>query len=131
MVEKVIATLPAGPADKPVEQWSIGELVTDTARHGVMRIRELAMRSLEQDRPLAEQRLIFDASSTVAKLLASVEMEAMRRKQDQAAMSAFVKTVDAFEAQLYGLTEKTAERQRAKTAERPAWATKGSWQARK
>jgi hypothetical protein len=51
------------------------------------------------------------------KLLANVQMEAMRRKQDEAQLSAFMATVDAFEAQLYGPTKKTAERQQAKAAE--------------
>src|SRR5262249_36241820 len=35
-------------------------------------------------RPIWEQRLIFDAASTTAKLLANVQMEAMRRKPDDA-----------------------------------------------
>ena len=47
-------------------------------------------------------------------------MEAMRRKQDEAQLSAFTATVDAFEAQLYGPTKKTAERPNAKAAERAA-----------
>jgi hypothetical protein len=47
-------------------------------------------------------------------------MEAMKRKNDEADMAAFVKTVDAFEAQLYGPTKKTTERRQVKAAERAA-----------
>ena len=91
-----------------------------------MRIREFVSRSMDEgsadyrERPPWEQRLILDASSTVAKLLANVQIEAMRRKQDEAQLSAFIATVDAFEAQLYGPTKQIAERPKAKGADRAA-----------
>jgi hypothetical protein len=112
MAEKVIATLPAGPSDRPIEQWTHNELLVDGARLGLIRIREFVSRSMDEgsadyrERPAWEQRLILDASTTVAKVLANVQMEAMRRKQDEAQLSAFMATVDAFETQLYGPTKK-------------------------
>ena len=42
------------------------------------------------------------------------------RKQDEAQLSAFTATVDAFEAQLYGPTKQIAERPKAKGADRAA-----------
>jgi hypothetical protein len=106
MAQKVIEALPAGPGDRPIEQWTIGELLADGARLGLMRIREFASRSLDEvkmaDRPIWEQRLIFDASSTVAKLLARVQMDAMREKSDdKVQVAALIARVGAFERQLY------------------------------
>jgi hypothetical protein len=99
---------------KPIEEWSIAELLQDGARHGLQRLREFASRVCDEnasgERSAWESRLIIEASTTLAKLLANAQMEAMRRKQDDAQLSAFMATVDAFEAQLYEPTKKTAER---------------------
>jgi len=57
--------------------------LVDAARLGLMRIREFVWRSMDEgsadyrERPSSEQRLILDASSTVATLLANVQMEAI------------------------------------------------------
>jgi hypothetical protein len=78
MVDKVIAGLPAAQADRPVAEWTLNELLTDSARLGLLRIRELVSRSMDDDsadyreHSPREQRLILDASTTVAKLLANV-----------------------------------------------------------
>jgi hypothetical protein len=119
---KATAHLPG----KAIEEWSIAELLQDGARFGLMRLREFASRICDETDPNAkerhgrEQQLILNASTTVAKLLANEQMDAMRRKADEQHMATFIPTVDAFEAQLYGPTAVTEKRQRAKAAERAA-----------
>jgi hypothetical protein len=112
-IDKVVPGLPeVVPSGKALEQSTHNELLVDAARLGLLRIRELVSRSMDEAaerakvRPSREQRLIFNASATVAKLLANVQMEAMRRKQDEAQLSACMAAVDAFEAQLCGPTKK-------------------------
>ena len=115
--------MPAGPVEKPVEQWSLGEILTDRARLGMLRLREFVSRSADEDLsdpPVAEQRLILEASATVAKLFAHVQMEALRVRADGRAIEELTRMADAVETQLYGPTKKTAECQRAKAAERAA-----------
>jgi hypothetical protein len=54
-------------------------LLQDGARLGLMRLREFAMRvcieNASGERPARESRLIIEASTTIAKLLAKVQME--------------------------------------------------------
>jgi hypothetical protein len=42
LVEKVVAALPPAPIDKPLEQWSHGEILADGARSGLLRLRQFA-----------------------------------------------------------------------------------------
>jgi hypothetical protein len=59
---------------------------------------------------------VFNASITLAKVRANVQMEDMRRKSDEAQMSAFLETVHALETQRYGPRTATVERQKAAAA---------------
>src|SRR4051812_15883539 len=43
MVDALIEILPAGPLEKPVEEWSAYELLSDGTRQALMRHREMAM----------------------------------------------------------------------------------------
>lgn len=76
MVEQVVKHLPA-PLDKPVESWSHAEILADGARHGLLRMRELALRGMNGE-PW-EQRLIYEASHSLSKLYAQVQEAQLRQ----------------------------------------------------
>jgi hypothetical protein len=137
-IDRVTEDLTKATAHLPatvIGEWTIAELLADGARLGLMRLREFASRICDEGNERARfGRLGNNGLSSrrrphSAKLLATVQLETMRRKADEQQFSAFLATVDAFEAQLYGPTNATVERQRAKAAERPATVEKHSSQS--
>jgi hypothetical protein len=102
------------PSGKALEQWTHNKLLVDAARLGLLPIRELVSRSMDKAAEGAKARRIrreCDGSEVAGKCADG------SRKQDEAQLSAFMAMVDGFEAQHYGPTKKTAERQQAQAAD--------------
>jgi hypothetical protein len=81
MVDQVVKALPVVPTDKPLEKWTHGEILADGARHGLLRLREVAMRPVEGD--AWEQKLVLQASESLTKLYAHVQVEQLRHAAEQ------------------------------------------------
>lgn len=79
MVDALIEVLPPGPLEKPVEEWSAYELLSDGTRQALMRHREMAMRPFG-DGPKAD-RLIIDAGNNLIKATMRVSEGILRREQ--------------------------------------------------
>ena len=108
-LDEITQHLPA----KPIDEWTIEELLADGARLGLIRLREFALRVCAEDderaqkRPAWENRLVLEASTTMAKLLANIEAEKFRARQSAEQHDALLKRVDSFEKALYNPTKKT------------------------
>jgi hypothetical protein len=72
--------------------WSLAQHVSILGRRE-MNKRPLA--GVRKERPAWEQRLIFDAASTVAKLLANVQMEAMGAKSTRVIVMCLLTNLEA------------------------------------
>jgi hypothetical protein len=83
MVEDTIAGLPAGPVDKPIEEWTPAELLSDTARLGLVRVREIVSKPISDDMDPQERRLIAEVGLGAARLLARVQEAAMRNADSE------------------------------------------------
>jgi hypothetical protein len=104
-MDDVIERLPAGPADRAVAEWTPAEILTDAARLGLMRIREIVARPISAGTDLREQRLIGDMALGVAKLLAHVQLATLQRTTDDRRWDEYDAAVARFECnerKLYG-----------------------------
>lgn len=74
------------PADKPLEQWTIAELLTDGARLGLIADRTVAGWELVEEcdaTRIKHNRLITDAGSRLYKTLARVQEASMRKADSE------------------------------------------------
>jgi hypothetical protein len=71
----IIEKLPK-PPDKPREEWSLPELLTDTTRHGLMRVHDIVSAPLSDD--IKEKRLQGEMGLGSARLLGQLQTGAMQ-----------------------------------------------------
>ena len=88
----LIEGLPTGPIEKPIEEWSLPELLTENARMGLLQnlriiSQPLKLKQRVEDTLTAEdlklQRLVGDMGLGADKLLARVQDAAMRRADSE------------------------------------------------
>ena len=90
MAEKVIATIPAGPLDKPLEAWSHGELLSDAARSSLLGLRAfVTKRAITAETDFKEDRQLADVMLGVAKLYAHVQVSQLRHVAEQEDWAAY------------------------------------------
>lgn len=127
MAQKVIATIPAGPVDKPIDAWSHAELLSYGAREGLRRVVEfVTKRSITAESDFREDRQLAEAGANIAKLFAHIQEAQLRANTDTTDWAAYKKDLDR-EARALGVLGPSsgAERMRKKRAK------KDSSQARK
>jgi hypothetical protein len=104
MIEK----LPAPPT-KPITEWSLPELLTDTARIGLIQLHGIISQPLKLKQSLEErldpdelklQRLVGDLGLGADKLLARVQDSDLRQQQHANWLEAFNKRLAEAEAKL-------------------------------
>src|ERR1051326_8270364 len=87
-----IGGLPAGPIEKPIEQWTLPELLSDTARQSLMQLRAIIMQPLKLKRHVDDvltaedlklQRVVGDYGLGADRLLARVQEAAMRKADNE------------------------------------------------
>lgn len=78
MIEADLAVLPESPPDKPLELWSTAELLNDTTRSALLKLRAIISQEFDAD-DLKKQRLIGDFSLGVGRLSARVQEASMRQ----------------------------------------------------
>ena len=117
MVDQVVKALPVVPIDKPLEKWTRGEILADGARHGLLRLRQVAMRPVEGD--AWEQKLVLQASESLTKLYAHVQVEQLRHAAEQEDWAAYQKELER-EVRALGVLEPSspAKRMREKRAKK-------------
>jgi hypothetical protein len=71
----IIEKLPKPPA-KPIEEWSLPELLTDTTRHGLMRVHDIVSAPLSDD--IKEKRLQGEMGLGSARLLGQLQTSALQ-----------------------------------------------------
>lgn len=83
----VIENLPVGPVDKPVERWSHTELLSDAARLGLIRWREIMQWECslrpETDHDVKIANLVERAANNAARVLSTVQAAAMQTSADK------------------------------------------------
>ena len=107
-VDLVVKALPVVPIDKPLEKWTHGEILADGARHGLLRLREVAMRPVEGD--AWEQKLVLQASESLTKLYAHVQVEQLRYAAEQEDWAAYQKELER-EARALGVKQEALRHQ--------------------
>src|SRR5215831_11165451 len=102
----LIEKLPA-PPKKPIEQWTLPELLTDTARMGLVQLhgiisQPLKLKQAPDDRldsdELKLQRLVGELGLGADKLLARVQESDLRHQQHEDWLEAFNKKLDEAQA---------------------------------
>lgn len=81
MADELIKLLPPGPVDKPIEEWTHSELLSDGARLGLMRDREMASwEPVDSTDPneLKRNRLIHECGSSLYNRLAVTQASALQ-----------------------------------------------------
>jgi hypothetical protein len=116
LIDKAVEAIPKGPVDKPVEQWSHGEVLSDGARHGLLRLRQFAMRDPDNLQGW-EQRLILQAAESVSKLYAAVEVAKLRHSEDTEDWAAYQRELDR-ERRMLGTLPETADTKRMRARRR-------------
>jgi hypothetical protein len=88
----LIDGLPAGPIEKPIEQWTLPELLSDTARESLVQLRAIIMQPLKLKRHVDDalsaddlklQRLVGEMGLGADRLLARVQEASMRRADSE------------------------------------------------
>ena len=88
----LIEGLPAGPIEKPIEEWTLPELLSDTARQSLMQLRAIIMQPLKLKRHVDDvltaedlklQRVVGDYGLGADRLLARVQEAAMRKADNE------------------------------------------------
>lgn len=82
-LSEVIDSLPVPSADKPLAQWTHAELLSDTARLGLLRVREILLAEIDPYSDVKERRLVAEVGMNAAKLLARVQEAAMRQADSE------------------------------------------------
>jgi hypothetical protein len=104
----LIEKLPAPPA-KPIAEWSLPELLTDTARMGLIQLhgiisQPLKLKQCSDDQldpdELKLQRLVGELGLGADKLLARVQDSDLRQQQHEDWLEAFNKRIAEAEAEL-------------------------------
>src|SRR5262249_23596402 len=104
----LIDNLPAPPA-KPIEQWSLPELLNDTARMGLIQLHGIISQPLKLKQSPDErldpdelklQRLVGELGLGADKLLARVQDSDLRQQQHEDWLEAFNKKLDEAQAKL-------------------------------
>ena len=103
----LIEKLP-GPPDKPVEEWTIPELLNENVRRGLMQNLAIISQPLKlktgpddvlTDQELKLQRVISAASDAACRLLARIQVATMQQTQDDDnRWDAMLKTIAEIEA---------------------------------
>jgi hypothetical protein len=90
MVEKLIETLPAGPLDKPVSEWGAAELLADTGREGLLRVREVLLQPMRLKTSIDDelsgvdvklQKMMVEAGLGAGRLAIRAQESAWRAEQ--------------------------------------------------
>lgn len=82
MSEELAALVPAAPTDRPVSEWTAAELLADTARLGLLRVREIVSAPVDMSDPRIA-RIVGDMGMAVAKLYATVQIAGLQSRQDR------------------------------------------------
>ena len=104
--EDVIESLPAAPTDRPIEQWTLSEILTDNVRKyltnaNAILSQYMRLRLSEADPELTlaeirQQRVIAEIGQGQAKLLANLQQDAMREaKEDRGWDELFARLAEA------------------------------------
>lgn len=88
MAKDLIAVLPAGPVDRPLAEWSAGELLTHAGRQGIigqLEVAELTLDTSEEPSAAAQKRnnMILSARQSLTVSLVKVHGQLLAaKKQD-------------------------------------------------
>lgn len=84
-LDMVAGALPVVTDGRPPDRWTLGELLADTARLGLLSVRQVVLHLLDrQEVQPWETRRLADAGMAVVRLLANVQRDAMRQQADDA-----------------------------------------------
>jgi hypothetical protein len=115
MAEKVIATIPPAPLDRPIEGWSLAELLNDTARHGLLRVREfVTKRPITAGSDFREDRQLAEAGANIAKLFAHIQEAQLRANADTTDWAAYMRDLKREERALGLLDQDAPKAKRAR-----------------
>ena len=120
MVDKIVASIPLPPVDKPLSAWSHGELLSDAARSSLLGLRAfVTKRAITAETDFKEDLQLADVVLGVAKLYAHVQVSQLRHVVEQEDWAAYQKELER-EARTLGVFEPSsaAKRMRAKRAKR-------------
>jgi hypothetical protein len=81
MIDDKLDTLPA-PPDRPLEEWTIAEILGDNARLALLRQREILVNPITPEMDLKERRFIGETAAQAAKLAVRVQEASMRQTAD-------------------------------------------------
>ena len=120
MVDKIVASIPLPPVDKPLSEWSLGELLSDAARSSLLGLRAfVTKRAITAETDFKEDLQLADVVLGVAKLYAHVQVSQLRHVVEQEDWAAYQKELER-EARTLGVFEPSsaAKRMRAKRAKK-------------
>jgi hypothetical protein len=105
LVEDVIERLPPPPG-RAVEERSFAEKLAEVARLAFMRVRELLEQPITPDMKLSERRLIVNTATSMIKLVAQVQPEALQQGESEGRLVEYEAALE----HLSGATEKEKPR---------------------
>ena len=77
-----LETLPAAPLDRPLEEWTPAELLSNNARLALLRQGEILSEPISPDMDLKKQRLILDATGMAIRATVRVQEASLRERRE-------------------------------------------------
>jgi hypothetical protein len=108
MIDDKLDTLPA-PPDRPLEEWTVAEILGDNARLALLRQREILVNPITPEMDLKERRFIGETAAQAAKLAVRVQEATMRQTADDR-WPELLKRVEQAKRQI--VDERAAEKRR-------------------
>jgi hypothetical protein len=81
MIDDKLDALPA-PPDRPLEEWTVAEILGDNARLALLRQREILVNPITPEMDLKERRFIGETAAQAAKLAVRVQESSLRQTAD-------------------------------------------------
>ena len=82
VIDDELAALPPAPLDRPMEEWTSAELLTNSIRLALLRQNEVLSQILSDVSDPKERRLILDTAGTVVRAGVRVQEAALRERRE-------------------------------------------------
>jgi hypothetical protein len=96
-MSEAVALLPVAPNDRPVSEWSAGELLNEVARQSLLRALELISPPVSDHLDPREQRRVEIGINAGARILARVQVARMQAEVGEQRMVEYEAAVEAYE----------------------------------
>ena len=82
VIDDQLETLPAVPLDRPLDQWTPAELLSNNAKLALLRQREILSEPISPDMDLKKARLILDTAGTAIRATVRVQEASLRERRE-------------------------------------------------